>query len=256
MPSATETPQPKGVFWNSNAKNILLRNKNRIRKEEESAESGQASPDSLLRAAPPGQNPRQVKILTPRTSGLAQSFCLPPHNPPCCCFFSVTLFAIHPQLAHCFFSFLKKINKPIHPQAKKKSGTPTATTVPEMRQKKTTQSYIYIMLSYIRALAWRQINRAKYNLIMYNSRTKSTLLPRSAARRTSRVPHHPSVVQKIKKMELFVCHVLAVYDFHFRSIPFQELRSFLTLTPDTAFHFHSNHNVLIAIFSLPLLVFI
>jgi hypothetical protein len=51
-------------------------------------------------------------------------------------FFSVTLFAILAHLAHCFFSFLKKINKPIHPQAKKKSGTPTATTVPEMRQKK------------------------------------------------------------------------------------------------------------------------
>jgi len=33
--------------------------------------------------------------------------------------------------------------------AKKKSGTPTATTVPEMRQKKTTQSYVYIMLSYV-----------------------------------------------------------------------------------------------------------
>jgi hypothetical protein len=33
---------------------------------------------------------------------------------------------------------------------------------------------------------------------MYNSRTKSTPLPRVAARRTSRVPHHPSVVQKIK----------------------------------------------------------
>jgi hypothetical protein len=46
----------------------------------------------------------------------------------------------------------KKVNKPIHPQAKKKSGTPTATTVPEMRQKKTTQSYIYIMLSYVRFL--------------------------------------------------------------------------------------------------------
>jgi hypothetical protein len=34
-------------------------------------------------------------------------------------FFSVTLFAILAQLAHCFFSFLKKINKLIHPQGKK-----------------------------------------------------------------------------------------------------------------------------------------
>ena len=37
--------------------------------------------------------------------------------------------------------------------------------------------------------------------------------------------------------------MLAVYDFHFRSISFQELRSFLTLTPDTALHFHSNHTL-------------
>ena len=44
-------------------------------------------------------------------------------------------------------------------------------------------------------------------------------------------------------MPLFVCHLLAVYDFHFRSIPFQELRSFLPPTPDTAFHFHSNHTL-------------
>jgi hypothetical protein len=44
-------------------------------------------------------------------------------------------------------------------------------------------------------------------------------------------------------MSLFVYLVLAVYDFHFRSIPFQELRSFLTLTPDTALHFHSNHTL-------------
>lgn len=78
---------------------------------------------------------------------------------------------------------------------------------------------------------------------MYNSRTKSTLLTRFAARRTSRVPHHPSVVQKIKNMSSLIIHVLAVYDFHFRSIPFQELRSFLTLTPDTSFHFHSNHTL-------------
>jgi len=77
---------------------------------------------------------------------------------------------------------------------------------------------------------------------MYNSRTRSTLFPRFAARRTSEFPHHPSVVQKIKKMWLFI-HVLAVYDFHSRSIPFQELRSFLTLTPDTALHFHSNHTL-------------
>jgi len=35
----------------------------------------------------------------------------------------------------------QEINKPIHPQAKKKSGTPATTTVPEMRQKKTTRSY-------------------------------------------------------------------------------------------------------------------
>jgi len=51
-------------------------------------------------------------------------------------FFSVTLFAILAHLAHCFFSFLKKINKPIHPQAKKDVCTPTSTTVLHLRQKK------------------------------------------------------------------------------------------------------------------------
>jgi hypothetical protein len=75
-------------------------------------------------------NHRQAKILTPRTSGLAQSFCLPPRNQPCCCFF----------LSH----FLQK--------GKKDVCTPTATTVLHLRQKKTTQSYIYIMLSYVRFL--------------------------------------------------------------------------------------------------------
>ena len=44
-------------------------------------------------------------------------------------------------------------------------------------------------------------------------------------------------------MSSLIIHVLAVYDFHFRSIPFQELRSFLTLTPDTTLHFHSNHTL-------------
>jgi len=34
----------------------------------------------------------------------------------------------------------KSISQSAH-EAKKKSGTPTTTTVPEMRQKKTTQSY-------------------------------------------------------------------------------------------------------------------
>ena len=102
-------------------------------------QSSQASPLSSLRAAPQG-NPQPPKIPAPRTSGLARSFFGLPHNPPCCCFFLSHFLQSTHNLAHCFFSFLKKINKPIHTQAKKKSGTPTATTVPEMRQKKTTQS--------------------------------------------------------------------------------------------------------------------
>jgi len=32
-------------------------------------------------------NHQPAKILTTRTSWLAQSFCGPPRNPPCCCFF-------------------------------------------------------------------------------------------------------------------------------------------------------------------------
>jgi len=55
------TPQPEGFI-----------SKNR-------AGCGQVSPENLLRAAP-HSNHRQAKILTPRTSGLAQSFCLPPRN--------------------------------------------------------------------------------------------------------------------------------------------------------------------------------
>ena len=46
-----------------------------------------------------------------------------------------------------------------------------------------------------------------------------------------------------KKHTGLIIYVLAVYDFHFRSIPFQELRLFLTLTPDTSLHFHSNHTL-------------
>jgi hypothetical protein len=56
----------------------------------------------------------------------------------------------------------------------------------------------------------------------------------------------PTTHQLCRKQKTYSClfiHVLAVYDFHFRSIPFQELRSFLTLSPDTALHFHSNHTL-------------
>ena len=66
-------------------------------------------------------------------------------------FFSVTLFAINPHLAHCFFSFLKKINKPIHPKGKKDVCTPTATTVLHLRQKKNNSKLLYITCSYIRS---------------------------------------------------------------------------------------------------------
>jgi len=48
---------------------------------------------------------------------------------PAVVFFSVTLFAITPAFIVLFF----QNHNSIHPQAKKKSGTPTATTVPEMR---------------------------------------------------------------------------------------------------------------------------
>jgi len=108
---------------------------------------GQAMPVSKLRVVPSsqppaGKNPHPFSSAryACRSAGLAQFFCLPPHNPRCCCFFCHT-FCNRPTIGTLLFSFLKKINKPTHPQAKKKSGTPTATTVPEMRQKKTTRSY-------------------------------------------------------------------------------------------------------------------
>ena len=97
-------------------------------------------------------------------------------------FFSVTLFA----------------------KGKKDVCTPTTTTVLHLRQKKITQSYVYITCSYIRALAWRQINRAKYNLIMYNSRTKSTLCPATLPERPTIFPSSLSMVAVRKNRSSFI----------------------------------------------------
>jgi|GEM_PF-4768445 len=65
-----------------------------------------------------------------------------------------------------------------------KSGTPTATTVPEMRQKKNNPKLRYITCSYMRFFILRTPLRfgentlkKAYNQIMYNSLTKSTLCP-------------------------------------------------------------------------------
>jgi len=82
-----------------------------------------------------------------------------------------------------------------------------------------------------------------YNQIMYNSRTKSTLCPASLPEEPQNSPTTHQLCRKYKTCRYLSVHVLVVYDFHFRSIPFQELRSFLTLTPDTPFHFHSNHTL-------------
>ena len=82
-----------------------------------------------------------------------------------------------------------------------------------------------------------------YNQIMYNSRTKSTLLPATLPEDLKISPPPSSCAENKKTYSYLFVHVLAVYDFHFRSIPSQELRSFLTLTPDTALHFHSNHTL-------------
>ena len=98
-------------------------------------ESGQASPESSLRAAPQSKSPA---LKNPHHSFLMACTVFFRASPQSTLllFFSVTLFAVNTQLAHCFFSFLKKaISQSTH-EAKKKSGTPTATTVPEMRQKK------------------------------------------------------------------------------------------------------------------------
>ena len=126
-------------------------------------------------------------------------------------------------------------------QAKKKSGTPTATTVPEMRQKKTTQKLLYIIRLYS-IPAWRRNNMDKYNLIMYNSRTRSTLLPRSAARRASRFPTTP-VVQRIKNISLFVCPCTCSiwFPFSLHSVPGAAFVPHAA--PDTPFHFHFNHTL-------------
>jgi hypothetical protein len=104
----------------SRSGNILLQN---------TKESGQASPLSLLRSAPQ-VNHQPPKIPAPRTSGLARSFYRLPHNPRFVVFF-VTLFA----------------------KGKKDVCTPTATTVLHLCQKKNNSKLLYITCSYIRALA-------------------------------------------------------------------------------------------------------
>ncbi len=62
-----------------------------------------------------------------------------------------------------------------------------------------------------------------YNQIMYNSRTRSTLCPLRCPKSLNISP--PPISCAENKKHVVICHVLAVYDFHFRSIPFQELRS-------------------------------
>jgi hypothetical protein len=134
-----------------------------------------------------GQSPQPAKILTIRTSWLAQSFCRLPHNPPFCCFFlshlpaEGRLFAINPSFTVMFLQNLC-FNPPT--RAKRRCAfqpPPPCTLVPE----KNNSKLLYITCSYGRSLARGQINREAHNQIMYNSRTKSTLLPRSAARRLS-----------------------------------------------------------------------
>jgi len=115
------------------------------------------------------KNHQPSKIPVPRSSGLARSFCRLPHDPRFVVFFCHT-FCNQPFFQSDVFS------EPLFQSTLKKQKD---------AQKKTNSKLLYITCSSIRALAWRQINRDKYNLIMYNSRTKSTLLPRCAARRIS-----------------------------------------------------------------------
>ena len=63
-------------------------------------------------------------------------------------FFSVTLFAVHAQSWHiAFFRSSKKSKSQSTRKAKKASGTPTTTTVPDLRQKKNNPKLRYIMRS-------------------------------------------------------------------------------------------------------------
>ena len=88
-------------------------------------------------------------------------------------FFSVTLFAINPTFIVLFFQ-----NHYFNPPTGQKDVcTPTAATVLHLRQKKKNSKLLYITCSYGRSLARKQSNREAHNLIMYNSRTRSTLCP-------------------------------------------------------------------------------
>ena len=55
----------------------------------------------------------------PIVFGLARSLFRLPQILPAVVFFCHTFCSPHTKLAHCFFSFLKKIKEPIHPQGKK-----------------------------------------------------------------------------------------------------------------------------------------
>jgi len=102
---------------------------------------------------------------------------------------------INPAVVFFCHTFCKRQKRRLHSNRHHR-----ATLAPE----KNNSKLLYITCSYIRALAWRQINRAKYNLIMYNIRTKSTLLPRCAARRPTIIPSSLSAVAVWKNSPSFI----------------------------------------------------
>ena len=136
-----------------------------------------------------------LRAILPAVVFFCHTFC----NPPA---FGTLLFLVSP-----LFKGVGgwKSNKPIHPQGKKdirySNRHHRTWFAPE---KKTTPKLLYITCSYIRALAWRQINRAKYNLIMYNSRTKSTLCPATLPERPTIFPSSLSMVAVRKNRSSFI----------------------------------------------------
>ena len=132
----------KGCSLVFNCKNLFyLRNRSEIKKKESSAESGQVSPDSLLRAAPPGKVPSLQKSSPFVPHGLHSLFADFHTIHPAVVFFCHT-FCNPPTVWDIAFSRSsnKSISQSTH-EAKKDVCTPTTTTVLHLRQKKTTQSY-------------------------------------------------------------------------------------------------------------------
>ena len=132
MPSAT-----KCCLLKFKCKNLFyLRNKNKIRREESSAESGQVSPEGNYGQLRRG-NPRPQKIPTIRSSWLARSFLWLPYNPRFVVFF-LSHFLQSTLHLQCYFF---KTTVSICPQAKSRRSFQPPPSCPPCARKKQLKAF-------------------------------------------------------------------------------------------------------------------